>query len=77
MNLNTLSYIQCILVKVYTLFYASKGFLRDYLALDQLYRGYIWRSMTYKLPYSHDQGYMTIRKAIIKACISPLACSRK
>ena len=47
MILNSMSYIQCILVMVYTHFYANKGFFRDYLGVDQHVSGCIWRNLTF------------------------------
>ena len=41
MHLNSMSYIQCILVMVYTHFYANKVFFRDYSTLDQQVSGCI------------------------------------
>ena len=46
MILNSMSYIQYILVMVYTNIYANKGFVRDYLAVNQHVSGCIWRNLT-------------------------------
>ena len=45
MNLNSMSYIRCLLVIVYTYFTLTILF-RDYLVLDQHDRGCIWRNLT-------------------------------
>ena len=47
MNLNSMLYIQYILVMVYTHLYANKVFFSDYFGLDQHVSGCIWRSLTF------------------------------